>query len=138
MPIPESHIPDSHRDIVDKPSFWHVATIGPDGEPQSNPVWVGSDDDGNLLFSCRSDRQKTKNLMANPAVSLSATDPDDPYRYLEIRGTAIRIDADPGGPYIDLMAKKYLDKEVWPHHDPVTDALRVVVVIRPEHMTTMG
>ncbi len=131
-------IPESHRDIVDKPSFWHVATIGPDGRPQTSPVWIGEDEDGNLCFSSRKDRQKYKNLMTNPSVALSAIDPDDPYRYLEIRGTVARIDDNPGGSYVDQMAHKYMGLETFPGHDPENDPDRVIVRITPERTTTMG
>ena len=133
-----SVIPDSHRDLIDKPSFWHVATIGPDGAPHSSPVWVGHDDDGNLLFSSVRGRQKYKNLRDDPRISLSATDPVNPYRYLEIRGTVVRFDDDPGGLFLDGMAMKYLNKDIYPAHDPETDAQRVIVVVRPHHTTTMG
>ena len=131
-------IPESHRDILDKPSFWHVATIGPDGRPQSSPVWIGVDADGHLCFSSRKDRQKCKNLMANPSVALSAIDPDNAYRYLEIRGTVARIDDNPGGSYVDQMAQKYMGVEVFPGHDPDDDPDRVIVRITPERTTTMG
>ena len=136
--IPASPIPASHRDIVDNPSFWHVSTIGPEGAPQSSPVWIGSDDSGNLLFSSLKGRQKYRNLVADSRVALSATDPANPYRYLEIRGTVIRIDDDPGGPFLDVMAKKYLGVDIYPSHDPETDKQRVIIVIRPERCTTMG
>jgi PPOX class probable F420-dependent enzyme len=135
-PIPDSPIPDSHRDLLDKPVVWHIATIGPKGGPQSNPVWIGPDEEGNLLFSCTKPRQKYKNLMANPAIALSATDPDDSDRYLEVRGTVIRIDDDPGGTFLDIMSKKYRNQDVFSDHDPVADTARVVIVIRPEHTTT--
>ena len=136
--IPNSHVPDSHRDIVDKPSFWHVATIGPGGRPQSSPVWVGMDDDGNLCFSSRKDRQKYKNLAANPVVSLSAIDPLNAYRYLEVRGTVAAIDDDPGGAFVDVMAQKYMGVDVFPGHDPDDDPHRVIIRIRPDYCTTMG
>ncbi len=131
-------IPASHADIIDKQAFWHVATIGPDGRPQSSPVWVGTDDEGHLCFSSLSVRQKCKNLTRNPIVALSAIDPDNAYRYLEVRGTVTRIDPDPGGSYIDLMARKYMDVDIFPGHDPNNDPDRVIIRIRPEYCTTMG
>lgn len=136
--IAESPIPDSHRDILDKPSFWHVSTIGPDGNPQSSPVWIGEDEDSLLCFSSKKERQKYKNLRANPKVALSAIDPVNAYRYLEVRGTVVRIDDNPGGSWVDDMAMKYLGVDVFPGHDPNDDPSRVIVRIRPEYCTTMG
>ena len=55
-------IPSSHADLLERAAYWHVATIGPDGEPQSSPVWCGTDDEGNVVFSMLAHRQKSKNL----------------------------------------------------------------------------
>lgn len=67
---------------------------------------------------------------------MSAIDPDNPYRYLEVRGTVTRIDDDPENAFIDSMAKKYMDKDKYPFHQPGDE--RVVVVVTPEHTTQMG
>ena len=129
-------IPDAYADMLTKVAFWHIATIGPDGDPQSTPVWIGTDDEGHVTFSLTTGRQKYRNLQANPAVAMSATDPDNPYRYLEIRGTVARIDADPENAFIDSMAKKYMGVDDYPFHQPGDE--RVVVRVKPEHTTAMG
>jgi hypothetical protein len=134
----ETPIPESHADIIEKQPFWHIATSGPDGDPQSSPVWVGQDENGNLCFSSLTNRQKYKNLVANPAISLSAIDPLNAYRYLEVRGTVVAIDDDPGGSYIDVMAHKYIGLDVFPGYDPDNDPNRVIIRVRPEYCTTMG
>lgn len=128
-------IPESHADLLDKVAFWHIATIGPDGAPQNTPVWAGHAD-GNIVFSLTKGRQKYRNLVANPAIALSATDPDNPYRYLEIRGTVARIDDDPDNAFINSMAKKYMGQDEYPFHQPGDE--RVVVVVEPAHTTQMG
>ena len=128
-------IPDSHRDILDKKGFAHIATIGPDGEPQSSPVWYGWDGE-HFLFSQTKTRQKYRNVQRDPRVALSVTDPDNPYRYLEIRGTVERIDPDPDKAFINSMAKKYHDQDVYTGSPP--SETRVVVIVRPEHTTKMG
>ncbi|NNF52969.1 MAG: PPOX class F420-dependent oxidoreductase [Acidimicrobiales bacterium] len=129
-------VPDAYADILGKVAFWHVATIGPDGDPQSTPVWAGTDDEGHVTFSLTKTRQKYRNLQANPAVALSATDPENSYRYLEIRGTVARIDDDPENAFIDSMAKKYMGVDDYPFHQPGDE--RVVVRVKPEHTTAMG
>lgn len=121
--------------MLDKVAFWHIATTGPDGRPQSTPVWAGHAD-GNIMFSLTKGRQKYRNLMASPAIALSATDPENPYRYLEIRGTVARVDEDPDNAFINSMAKKYMDQDVYPFHQPGDE--RVVIVVEPEHTTQMG
>lgn len=113
----------------------HAATIGPHGEPQNNPVWF--DWDGTYIyFSQTKSRQKFRNVQAEPRVALSIVDPTNPYRYLEIRGTVIRIDEDPDKTFISRMAKKYIDQDVYPWSQPGDE--RVVLVVTPEHTSKMG
>ncbi len=128
-------IPASHADLLESTALAHVATVGPDGEPQNNPVWFGTQD-GYILFSQTTGRQKYRNVQREPRVALSIVDPDNPYRYLEIRGVVERIDPDPDNAFINAMAKKYMGQDVYPGHQP--GDVRVVVVVRPEHTTQMG
>lgn len=125
-------IPESHADILQKKGFAHVATIGPSQEPHSSPVWYAWDG-RELSFSQTTGRQKYQNLKKNPHIALSITDPDNPYRYIEIRGVVDRIDEDPDNTFIDSMAKKYLGEDHYPWHQPGDH--RVIVHVRPEHTT---
>jgi PPOX class probable F420-dependent enzyme len=125
-------IPQSYRDLFDKKAFAHIATIGADGTPQVTPVWTIWDGEF-LRFTTTTDRQKGRNASARPHVALSINDPDQPYRYLEVRGTVERLDPDPEGVFFDVLAKRYgLEYEA-----PVGDAeRRVVLVMRPTHFTS--
>ena len=78
-------IPDSHLDLLDA-QVGILATIGPDGHPQVSALWFLYDE-GRVRISLNDTRQKTKNLLANPAVTFFVLDPGG-YRYLEIRGDA--------------------------------------------------
>lgn len=128
-------IPDSHADLLGSTALAHVATVGPQGEPQNNPVWF--DWDGDLLaFSQTTARQKYRNVRREPRVAISIVDPENPYRYLEIRGRVERIEPDPDKAFINKMAKKYLGQDVYPWSQPGEE--RVVVMVRPEHTTRMG
>lgn len=128
-------IPEDKRDLLDSTALAHVATVGPNGEPQNNPVWFGWD--GELLsFSQTTGRQKFRNVRREPRVALSIVDPENPYRYLEVRGTVERIDPDPERAFINSMAKKYMGVDEYPWHQPGDE--RVVVVVRPERTTQMG
>ncbi len=83
MPAPT--IPESHLDLFKKKAFAHLATLMPKGQPQVTPVWV--DYDGrHVLVNTAEGRQKDKNLQRDGRVALSILDPDNPYRYLEVRG----------------------------------------------------
>lgn len=128
-------IPDSHLDILSSTAFAHVATIGPDGAPQNNPVWF--DWDGtHLLFSQTTGRQKYRNVRRRPKVAISILDEGNPYRYLEVRGTVAEIVDDEGNAFIDSMAQKYMGQPSYPWHQPGDH--RVIVKVLPEHTTQMG
>jgi PPOX class probable F420-dependent enzyme len=126
-------VPASHQNILEAKGFAHVATIGPGGAPQSSPVWFLWDGD-TLKISLTKARQKYKNLQRNPHVAVSVTDPADPYRYVEVRGT-VTFEDDPDKAFIDQVANKYLGQN-YPWNQP--DEERVVVTIQPTHATTMG
>lgn len=135
MSMTSSVIPRSHADLLESTALAHVATIGPNGEPQNNPVWFGWDGEF-LLFSQTTNRQKYRNVQRDSRVALSLVDPENPYRYLEIRGRVERIEPDPDKAFIDSMSQKYLGQERYPWNQPGDE--RVVIVVRPEHTTTMG
>ena len=130
-----SPIPVSHADLLESTALAHVATIGPQGEPQVNPVWFGWDGE-HLSFSQTTTRQKYRNLQKDARIALSIVDPENPYRYLEVRGEVVRIDPDPEFAFINAMAKKYLGQDVYPWIQE--GEKRLVVVVRPAHSTQMG
>lgn len=130
-----SVIPETHADILKKKGIAHLASLGPDGEPQSHPVWYDHRD-GELLISTTKSRQKYRNVRRDPRVAVSITDPDNPYRYLEVRGEVTEIEDDESKQFIDDLAAKYLDADEYP--DKQEDAERVVIHITPEHAATMG
>ena len=128
-------IPDSHKDILESKAVAHIATIGPDGGPQNNPVWFDWNGD-HLIFSQTKTRKKYANLQRDPRIAISIVDPENIYRYVEIRGTVERIDEDQDNAFINSMAKKYMGQEVYPWHQPTDE--RVVVYVKPERTTQMG
>jgi len=131
----KSVVPEGVEDLLRSTALAHVATIGPHGEPQNNPVWF--DWDGEYLkFSQTKTRQKYRNLRRDPRIALSIVDPENPYRYLEVRGEVAKIAEDPDLDFINAMAKKYMGKDKYPFHQPGDE--RVVVFVEPRHTTGMG
>ncbi len=122
-------IPAEFNDLLESKAVANIATIGPKGEPQNNPVWFDWDG-SHILFSQTKGRQKFHNLQREPRVAVSIVDPKDPYRYLEVRGKVVRIDEDPNKQFINKMAKKYLDQDVYPWSQPGDE--RVIIVVEPE------
>ena len=128
-------IPATHADLFQKKALAHLATLMPDGSPQVTPVWVEYDGTHVLINSARG-RQKDRNLRANPAVALSLCDPDNPYRYLEVRGRVVDITEQGADAHIDRLAKKYLGVDSYPGRSP--QEVRVTYRIQPTHATHMG
>ena len=128
-------IPEGYEDILESTALVHVATIGPHGEPQNNPVWFGWDGE-HVKFSQTKGRQKYRNLGRDPRIAFSIVDPENAYRYIEIRGEVARIEEDPNLDFINAMAKKYLGMDKYPYHQP--DDERVVIFVKPQHTTQMG
>src|SRR5579884_197905 len=81
-------IPEKYRDLFSKRAFAHLATLMPDGQPQVTPVWCDFDGKYVRVNSARG-RQKDRNMRRNPNVAMAISDPDNPYRYLEVRGRVI-------------------------------------------------
>jgi PPOX class probable F420-dependent enzyme len=127
-----AEIPDSHLDLLDKLSFAHFSSLGPDGEPQSHPVWYDTAG-GQLLISTGTDRQKYRNVQRDPRVSVSILDPDDPYRYLEVRGRVVEIEPDPQKAFLDQLARKYLGQDTYPYEER-RNVERVIIHIQPDHV----
>ncbi len=121
-------------DLLQSTALAHIATLGPDGAPQSSPVWFDWDGEF-LLFSQTKDRQKYKNVRRDARIAFSIVDPQNPYRYLEIRGRVARIDEDPDKAFINKMSAKYTGDPNYAFDKP--GAQRVVIVIQPEHITHM-
>jgi PPOX class probable F420-dependent enzyme len=102
MPIPLSA---KARGLADAQSFAVLATLNDDGSPQNSVLWVLREGD-DLLMSTLKRRRKHANLVRDPRVSVVLFDPADPYRYVEVRGTATLTD-DPAGELIDALSRKY-------------------------------
>jgi PPOX class probable F420-dependent enzyme len=128
-------IPEKYLDLFDKKAFANLATLMPDGTPQVTPVWVDFDGQ-NILVNSAKGRRKDVNMHERPNVALSILDPDNPYRYLEIRGKVTDITEEGADAHIDKLAKKYLGLEKYPWAQP--DSVRVIYKITPEHTSSMG
>jgi PPOX class probable F420-dependent enzyme len=128
-------IPEDYLDLFQKKAFAHLATLNPDGTPQVTPVWIDYDGTHILVNSARG-RRKDKNMERNRAVALSIQDPDNPYRYLEVRGNVDEITEEGADQHIDKMAKKYIGADTYPWRK--ASEVRVLYKVRPEHTSKMG
>lgn len=120
-------IPEDMLDLLERPLYGHLATVRPDGTPQVNPMWF--EWDGEVLrFTHTTQRQKYRNLKANPAVAISVIDPDNPYRYLEVRGIVEDEVPDPEATFYLHLNDRYDGPLTG---TPADAPYRVIFVVRP-------
>lgn len=129
-------IPEEFRDLFERETYANFATLMPDGTPQVTPVWVDRDGDHVLVNTARG-RQKEKNVTRDGRVGLSVMDPDDPYRYVSIRGEVVEVTEDGAVEHINELARKYMDVAEYPNLGEESGA-RVIVKIRPDRVVTSG
>lgn len=123
---PAATVPESHRDLTERPLIAHFATVRSDGSLQSNPMWFRWDGDRVRLTHTRT-RKKFRNVAHEPRVALSIVDPDNAQRYLEVRGVVESVQDDTGAPFYRSLQEHYNVTSA-----AVRDAdVRVVLVIRP-------
>ena len=83
-------IPENYVDLLQKKAFASLATVMPDGSPQVTPVWFDYDG-GMIRVNTARGRVKANNMHEGSAVALAIVDPDNPYRYLQVRGRVRRV-----------------------------------------------
>ena len=129
-------IPEKYLDLVQsKKALANLATIMPDGSPQVTPVWFDYTN-GAIRVNTAKGRVKARNMQQGAPVALAIVDPDNAYRYMQIRGRVKRITEEGADAHIDALAKKYLGKDKYPWAQP--GQVRVTYEIEPSSVSTMG
>lgn len=124
----ESIIPAGFSDLLERPIFGALGTIRPDDTAQVNPMWFAYDGE-HIRFTHTTKRAKYRNLQRNPSMSLCLIDPDQPTRYLEVRGRLVEAVPDPTGQFYVFLGRRYGDPETEP---PADRADRVILVMSVE------
>jgi PPOX class probable F420-dependent enzyme len=128
-------IPQGFQDLLAKKAFASLATMMPDGTPHVTPVWF--DFDGNhIRVNSAKGRVKDKNMRRSGRVALAILDPENPYRYLAVRGRVEEITEVGADAHIDSLSKKYLGQDRYPNRK--AGEVRVIYRIRPERVSSMG
>jgi PPOX class probable F420-dependent enzyme len=132
-------IPDSHKDLLEGPVVVALVTVMPDGQPQATPVWCNTDGTHVLINTARG-RQKDRNLQANPRVTVLAIDPQNPYRWIEIRGIVTRISEEGALDHINTLSKLYTGSSDFYAQNPQARGreTRVIYEITPVYINMRG
>jgi len=129
-------IPEKFLDVLShKKAFANIATVLPSGRPQVTPIWFDYTG-GKIRINTATGRVKHKTMQMGTWVALAIQDPDNPYRYIQIRGPITKITQDGADPHIDSLAKKYMGVDKYPFRTP--QEARVMYEITPESVQTMG
>jgi PPOX class probable F420-dependent enzyme len=136
-----NQVPDSHRDLLERPIVVALVTLMPDGQPQATPVWCDFDGE-NIIINTARGRQKDRNMQQRSRVTVLSIDPNDPYRWLEVRGEVSHVTEEGGVDVINRLAKKY--RGVDEYYGGVTPVerrdqeTRVNFIIKPVRVLTGG
>ena len=122
---------DKTRALAEAKNFAAFSTITPSGHPQTQMMWVDTDGE-HIIVNTEIDRAKFRNIERNPLVTVLIADAGDPWNYSEVRGRVVeKVRGPEAKAHIDAMAKKYLDKDVYPN--PIRSE-RVMIKIAPDRI----
>ena len=131
-----SKIPESFLELLTiKKPLANIATLMPDGSPQVTPVWFDYTN-GKIRINTARGRVKARNMKVGAKVALAIIDPENPFRYIGIRGPVVSESENGADAHIDSLAKKYLGQDKYPFRQP--GEVRVTYVIEPASVHTMG
>jgi PPOX class probable F420-dependent enzyme len=125
-----STLPDFAKKLLDDANYVVVATSNTDGSPQTSVLWATYDGD-ELLLSTLQGRKKETNWLKDPRTSVLILDRDDPYRYVEVRGT-VSMTTEGGPELIERLSQIYTGQSYT--GDEGTDNVRVVARVSPTHI----
>jgi PPOX class probable F420-dependent enzyme len=133
QPAVAGPIPAEFLDLFRKRSIGHLATLMPDGTPHVTSVWV--DYDGrHLLVNSAAGRVKDRNVAERPDVALEIPDPDNPNRYLLVRGPVVEITETGADAHLDALARRYLGRDRYPAGMRYPGEVRRIYRILPTHV----
>lgn len=116
-------------------NFAALTTLMPDGQPQTQLMWVHADDE-HVLINTEVGRQKFRNVEADPRVTVTVFDASNPYRYVEARGRVVgTVGGADARTNIDELSEKYTGG---PYANPIgTDRVVLQVAVERIHKNNL-
>ena len=132
-----SMIPESHIDLLQEKvlAYAYLATVMGDGTPQVTPVWFNTNEDFILINSAKG-RVKDRNMRHRSFIAVAIQDPNNPFRYMQVRGRIVEITEQGARQHINILAEKYTGKAEYTLNDP--NEIRVIYLLRPVKVQVMG
>jgi len=128
-------LPDALLDLLRKPSPCFFSTIMPDGSPQVTETWVDTDGE-HVIVNTVVGFVKTRNVERDPRVALAVQDPENPFRYIQVRGEVVTMTTDGGAESIEALSQKYTGR-AYPWYGG-RDQQRVVLTIKANSVSGQG
>src|SRR4029453_17763758 len=99
---------DHFARILAAPVFGHLATVRKHGSVQVNPMWFEFDREAGVIrFTHTTKRAKFRNLQGDPRMTLEALDPENPLRYVEVRGHLAEVVPAPEGDFYVPLGRRH-------------------------------
>ena len=127
-------LPDGLLALLRQPSTCYIATTMADGSPQMTQTWVDTDGE-NVLINSVQGYVKLRNIARDPRVAIAISAPDNPSRYVQVRGRVVAVTTDGAVDHVEMLAQKYLGTP-YPWYGR-RDQVRVIIVIAPEQISGM-
>ena len=130
------NIPEGLQDLLtdEAKTILFLATTMPDGSPQVTPIWFNTDGEYLLINSAKG-RTKDRNMRARPKVAVAIMDPQNIYRYIQLRGEVVDITESGAREHINTLSKKYTGNHVF---DCPPEQIRVIYKIRIDYVNANG
>ncbi len=110
-------IESPYRELFEEPNFCYVATLREDGRPALRPTWVDIEGDI-VVLNGNEERVWVRDLRRDPRVTLTVTDQNNPYFWVEIKGRMIEDTHEGALEHIHKLAKKYMGEKEYPFLEP--------------------
>lgn len=127
-------IPNDYHDLLDRPVVAMLATANQAGRVAVSPIWIELSSDGMVRFSTLAATLKSRHVLENRSVAICLLDPDDPYRFLELRGEIADVTPEGAHEHLDAMTQRYWGKPAYPGHD--YSAPRLLMTVRVDRVAT--
>ncbi|TIH40073.1 PPOX class F420-dependent oxidoreductase [Subtercola vilae] len=121
--------------LLNSRALCYIATTMPNGSPQLTQTWVDTDGE-NVIINTVEGFQKLRNIERDPRVAVALSDPGNPSRYYQVRGTVTSTETEGAVEHIEKLAQKYLGT-AYPWYGG-RDQKRVILVIRPDKISSQG
>ena len=128
-------LPDGLLALLRAPSTCYLATLMKDGSPQLTQVWVDTDGE-HVIINTVVGYVKARNIERDPRVAVAIQDPDDPFRYIQVRGEVISATTDGGAESIEALSQKYTGRP-YPWYGG-RDQKRVILTIKANSVSGQG